>query len=82
MTTFEQMMGATTELPQVQPRAARRRIPGLRMPALPSGPLLAQVCGGVGALGGVYLQWGGAITMIVGGVAAVVLGALREAGKV
>lgn len=77
MTVLEQMMGQTAELPKV-----RRRVPGLRMPALPSGPLLAQVCGGVGALGGVCLQWGPAITMIVGGVAALVLGALREAGKV
>lgn len=80
MSTFEQMMAPTEQLPQVRP--ARPRIPGLRMPALPSGPLLAQVCGGAATLGGVYLQWGGAITMIVGGIAAAVLGALREAGKV
>lgn len=78
MTTFDQML--TTELPQVRP--ARRRIPGLRMPALPSSPLLAQLAGGASALGGVYLAWGGAATMIVGGIAAVVLGALREAGKI
>lgn len=82
MTTLDQMMSPTTELPQVRPRPARRRIPALRMPALPSAPLMAQVCGGLSTLGGVYAAWGVAATMIVGGVAALVLGALREAGKV
>lgn len=81
-TTLEQMMGATTELPQVRPQPARRRIPGLRMPALPSWPLLAQLGGGAAALTGVGLLWGLAVTLIIGGAAAVLLGALREAGKI
>jgi hypothetical protein len=76
MTTFDQ----TTELPVVRP--TRRRVQGLKMPALPSNPLLAQLAGGASALGGVYLAWGVPATMIIGGVVAAVLGALREAGKV
>lgn len=70
----------TAEHPVVRP--PRRRVRGLRMPVLPSGPLAAQVGGAAATLGGVYLAWGVAVTLIVGGVAAVVLGALREAGKV
>jgi hypothetical protein len=49
---------------------------------LPSWALLAQVVGGAATLAGVYLKFGSGITLIVGGVAAVVVGALREAGKV
>lgn len=60
----------------------RRRVRGLRMPVLPTGAWLAQVGGGAASLSGVYLQFGIAVTLIAGGVAAVVLGALREAGKV
>lgn len=60
----------------------RRRVRGLRFPVLPSWALSAQLAGGVATLAGVYLKFGSGITLIVGGVAAVVLGALREAGKV
>jgi hypothetical protein len=73
---LEEML--TAELPVVP----RRRLRGLRMPVLPSGALLAQVGGSVSALGGAYLAWGLAATLMIGGVAAVLLGALREAGKV
>lgn len=76
MTTID---GELTEQPA---RAQRRRRPGLRMPALASGPLAAQFGGAAAALGGTYLAWGSAVTLIIGGVAAMVLGALREAGKV
>lgn len=69
----------TQQLPAV---AAPKRLRGLRMPALPTGAWLAQVGGGIGALFGSYLQFGLPLTMIIGGVAAVVLGALREAGKI
>jgi hypothetical protein len=58
------------------------RIRGLSMPAIPSWPLVAQVTGGIAALSGVYMEWGSAITLITGGVAAVVLGALRESGRI
>ena len=59
-----------------------RRVSGLRVPVLPTGSWLAQVFGGVAALVGVYLQFGVAIALIAGGVAGVVLGALREAKKI
>ena len=59
----------------------RRRVRGLRLSVLPSAPLLAQVAGGGAALAGVWLTWGASIALIAGGVAAAVLGALREAGK-
>jgi hypothetical protein len=78
-TAFDEMM-ATTELPTVRPK--RRRIPGLRMPALPSATLLAQLGGGGAALSGVFGAWGWPATLIIGGVATVLLGALREAGKI
>lgn len=63
-------------------RARRRRARGLAFPVLPSWPLLAQVGGGVGALVGVYLRFGPAVALIVGGAALVLLGMLREAGKI
>jgi hypothetical protein len=72
----EMLQSETMQLPVV------RRARGLRVPVLPSGTLLAQLAGGVGMLAGVYLQWGMAITLIVGGVAVAVLGMLKEAGKV
>jgi hypothetical protein len=78
MTTLDQMMDSTTELPKV----SRRRIPGLRMPALPSWPLLAQAGGGAGVLVAVHGWWGWTATIMVASVAAIVLGTLREAGKV
>jgi hypothetical protein len=68
---------ATMQLPVV-----RRKLKGLRLPVLPSWPLVAQVLGGAGVLGGVYLKLGLAITLIVGGVAAVAVGMLREGGKI
>ena len=59
----------------------RARIQPLRFPSLPA-TLLVQLGGGAAALGGIYLAWGVAALLIVGGVAGVVLGALREAGKI
>jgi hypothetical protein len=81
MTTVDDTLGAMFADPRtiVKPRP---RVRGLRMPALPSWPLVAQVAGGLSALGGVYLEWGTAVTLIVGGVTSVVIGALREAGKI
>ena len=63
-------------------RVPRPRVRGLRMPAIPSWPLLTQLAGGVSALAGMYVQFGSGITLITGGVAAVVLGALRESGRI
>ena len=62
--------------------AVRPRVRGLRMPVLPSWPLVAQVGGAVASLAGVWQEWGSPVALIVGGVAAVVVGALREAGKI
>ena len=63
-------------------KAKRTRVRGLRITALPSWPLLAQAGGGISTLSGVYLQFGLAVTLIVGGISAVVLGTLREGGKI
>jgi hypothetical protein len=71
----------TETLTAVKP-AKRARLRGLRVPALPSWPLLAQLAGGASTLGGVYLQFGAGVTMIVGGIAATALGMLRESGKI
>jgi len=60
----------------------RRKVRGLRFPVLPSGSWLAQVGGAVATLAGVTMLAGVAVALIVGGVASVVVGALREAGKV
>lgn len=60
----------------------RRRVRGLRISALPSWPLVAQVGGAGTTLAGTYLAWGLAATLILAGVSAVVLGALREGGKI
>lgn len=62
--------------------APGRRLRGLRVPVLPSGPLLAQVGGGVATLAGVWGLAGPWLTLIVGGVAAVALGALRESKRI
>lgn len=62
-------------------RPPRRRVRGLRLTAVPSTALTAQVLGGGAALAGVWLTWGASIALIAGGIAAAVLGALREAGK-
>jgi hypothetical protein len=61
---------------------ARRRIRGLRLPALPSWALTSQVGGAAACLLGVYREWGLAVTLIVGGISAVLVGALKEAGKI
>lgn len=58
------------------------RLRGARVPVLPSGPLLAQLAGGAATLAGVLMTWGLGVTLIVGGVAAVALGALRESKKI
>jgi hypothetical protein len=63
-------------------RAPRRRMRGIRITAVPSWPLLSQFGGGAAVLGGVFLLWGVAVTLIVGGVVAVALGTLREGGKI
>lgn len=77
------MVAAPDDVTWLQgPPLPRRRVRGLRFPVLPSGAWLAQVGGGLAALVGSYLQFGLAITLIVGGLAAVVLGSLREAEKI
>lgn len=63
-------------------RPPRRRVRGMRIPVLPTGSLLAQVLGGAAVLVGCFLQFGGAITLIVGGAAVALLGALKESGKI
>lgn len=68
--------------PDVPATRIRRRARGLRFPALPSWALLAQLGGGAAVLTGVYQMWGAAVTAIVGGLGAILLGMLREAGKV
>jgi hypothetical protein len=68
----------TAYLPRVRERV---RWQPLKLPVIPV-TLIAQAGGGVAALGGVYMAFGTAVTLMVGGVASVVLGALREAGKI
>jgi len=60
----------------------RRRVQGLQIKALPTLPNAAQWLGGAATLAGVYLQWGWAVTLIVGGLGAAVLGMLKEGGKI
>jgi hypothetical protein len=60
----------------------RRKVHGLRFPVVPTGSWLAQVGGAVATLAGVTMLAGVAAALIVGGVTSVVIGALREAGKV
>jgi hypothetical protein len=81
-TLEEIFISSTPETTVASVRAPRRRMRGLRIAVLPSWPLLTQLGGGAAALGGIYLQWGVAVTMIVGGVVAAGLGALREGGKI
>jgi hypothetical protein len=69
------MAGAGVKSP---PRIVR----GFRFPVLPSGTLLAQISGGVALLAGTFLQFGGAVTLIVGGAGAALLGALKESGRI
>jgi hypothetical protein len=74
--TLEQMLEAPAAV------APRRRVRGLQIRTLPSWPLLSQVGGGAAVLGGVFLLFGVAVTLIIGGAAAIALGALREGGKI
>lgn len=69
--------------PTEQPEAAkpRPRIRGLAIRSLPTFPNAMQWVCGLAAVAGVYLQWGPNVTLIVGGVAGVVLAALKEGGK-
>lgn len=69
------------ERPDVPERPKLRRIRGLRLTAVPSFINLVQIAGGAAAMYGVYLTWGRSIALVVGGVAVVVLGALREGGR-
>lgn len=82
MTTAQDIWSAPTAAHDAVRPAARPRLRGLRFPALPSWPLLAQGGGGIAALVGVYQEWGSAGALMAGGVAAVVVGMLREAGRV
>lgn len=68
----------TQEIPVRQVRKLR----GARIPVLPSWTLLAQVGGTAAALWGTWAQFGAPVAGIVGGIAAVVVGALSEAGKI
>jgi hypothetical protein len=63
------------------PRQPRARVEPLRFPTLPA-TLLVQLGGGAATLAGVYMVLGLGVMLIVGGLAAVVLGALREAGRI
>jgi hypothetical protein len=45
-------------------------------------PVAWQVAGGLGALGGVYLLAGLAVTLLIAGAAIVTLGALKESGRI
>jgi hypothetical protein len=81
-TLEEIFISSTPETTVASVRAPRRRLRGIRITAVPSWPLLAQVGGGAAVLSGVFLLWGVAITLIVGGVVAVALGTLREGGKI
>lgn len=67
------IIDVTVEAPKRKPRARLRD----RVTAT-----LVQASGGAGAVAGLYLLAGSAVTLTVASVAAVVLGALREAGKV
>jgi hypothetical protein len=81
----EQLWTLPGELPPGGAHVAppkRRRVRGLRLTAVPSGPLTAQVAGGVVAMVGIALLWGLAVTLLVGGLSMAALGALKEAGRV
>jgi hypothetical protein len=69
---------APTATLQSEPRKLR----GLRFPVIPTGGWLAQIGGGIAALVGSFMQFGTPITLIAAGLAAVVLGTLREAEKI
>ena len=57
---------------QPRPRKRRRGVP----------PPVAQVLGGLGALAGVYLLVGVAVTLITAGIAVAALATLRESGRI
>lgn len=78
MTTFNEAMDAPTAVHPV----VRRRVRGLRITALPGWPLMAQVGGAGTTVVGFYMALGLAATLILVGVSAMVLGALREGGKI
>lgn len=69
-------MDATIEMRPV------RRTRGLRFPVLLGPSATLQAACGVAALAGVYMQWGLAVALIVGGAAGATLSALHEAGKI
>jgi hypothetical protein len=52
------------------------------MPVLPTVSLLAQVGGGGAMAWGVFDRWGLNVLAILGGACAVVLGMLRESGRI
>lgn len=64
-----------------RPKPQRKKIRAFAPRAVPSGALLMQIFGALAALSGVYVLWGIAVTLIIGGVACLALGTLREAGK-
>lgn len=74
------MVSDTMPIPRVRDMP-RLRLRGLRFPAVPA-TLLTQLGGAGAALTGVYLQWGVSVLLMVGGVAATVLAALREADRI
>lgn len=76
-----ELLGDEFRPARVRP-APRPRVRGLRLPVLPSWPLTVQVAGAVAAVAGVWQEWGSPVALMVGGVAAVLVGALREAGKI
>jgi hypothetical protein len=65
-------------VPEDAPKPRRRRIRGLTLKRVPSGPMALQVGGGLAVGVGLYLLAGVAVTLLVVGVVAVALGALRE----
>jgi hypothetical protein len=82
MTALDDMMRTDAMQDWRDQLSPPRRVRGLRFPVLPSGSWLAQVGGAAATLTGVTMLAGVAVALIVGGVASVVVGALREAGKV
>lgn len=81
MTTFEGAVDVTATIPRVEDKPIRRTR-ALRLTVLPSFHTIVQLsCAAVG-LGGVYLHFGTAVTMMVGAVAGAVVSMLREGGKI
>lgn len=61
-------------------RVVRRQVRGLRITFVPAWSLIAQVLGAVAVLVGLYMLAGLAVTLIVAGAGAIVIGTLHEAG--